>query len=485
MSSPAQVPPVGRRPRSLAGPVVLIVLGVVFLLGTMGVLHWNSLGYWFAHYWPVLIILWGVTKLLEHQRAQREGVRASGIGAGGVFLLIMLILFGLMATQAARFNWGALRDEINIDDNDFPLFGHTYSFDDQLQQDFPAGANLRVVNDHGAVNMNVSEGNQIHVTVHKRINAENQGDADKWNAGTKPTIGVSDHTVTVNANTQGAGDHWVTTDLEVSIPRKAPVVISTRRGDVSVMGREGSVDVSSQHGDVAVSDVNGKVDLNLERSSARVSRITGDVSVEGRPNDVSLEDVKGAAHLTGEFDSIKLAKIAGSISFKSARTDMEFTKLDGDLDMDAGDLRASDLLGPFRLATRSKDIRLTGVSGDVRLENENGSVEVRLSKLGSMQVQNRKGDIQIYVPEKAAFQLDAKARGGDVESDFSDLKVESGNDQGSATGTVGSGGPHLVINNEHGTIEIRKASAVAEAPAAPRAPKAPKTPGAPAEPTDN
>ncbi len=65
---------------------------------------------------------------------------------------------------------------------------------------------------------------------------------------------------------------------------------------------------------------------------------------------------------------------------------MEFSQLNGDLDMDSGDLRASDLIGPFRLLTRSKDVRLHGVSGDVRLENENGAVEIHMSKLGNMQV---------------------------------------------------------------------------------------------------
>src|ERR1700756_3135034 len=75
-----------RRPRSLAGPFVLIVLGIVCLLGTMHILSLGRLAHLFANYWPVLLIFWGVIKLIEHQRAQREGYRASGIGGGGVVL---------------------------------------------------------------------------------------------------------------------------------------------------------------------------------------------------------------------------------------------------------------------------------------------------------------------------------------------------------------------------------------------------------------
>ena len=100
MSSPAMTP---RRPRSLAGPVVLIIMGVFLLLRTMGVLHW-SLWHVFARFWPLLLILWGVIKLIEYQQAKQEGLRPRGIGAGGVFLIICLIVFGLAATETSRVN---------------------------------------------------------------------------------------------------------------------------------------------------------------------------------------------------------------------------------------------------------------------------------------------------------------------------------------------------------------------------------------------
>ena len=483
-SPPPQAPPPRYR-RSMSGPIILISVGIVFLLGTMGVLNWSRLGHWFAHYWPLILILAGVIKLIEYQAAQREGARTRGLGAGSIFLLILVIVIGLIASQASRVDWGELGDQINIDDSDFTLFGQKYSYEDQLNQDFPTGANLHVVNLRGAVNLTSSEDNQIRVSVHKRINAEGQGDADKYNSGTKPQITVSGNQVTVNANNQGAGDHWVEENLDISIPRKAAVNVSTRYGDVSIVGREGDLQISNQHGDISASDITGKVSLSLEHSSARVAHVSSDVSIEGRANDVSLEDIQGAAHLDGEFmESVKLAKIAQSVTFKSSRTELLLARLDGDLTLDSGDLQASGILGPVRLHTRSKDIRLAGVSGEVRLEDENGSVEVRMNKLGSMQVDNRRGDIQVYVPDKAGFQVDARARGGDVETDFANLKVDSSNDQAIATGTVGAGGPHLVLNNEHGDIAIRKASsAEEESESAPTPPKAPHPPAAPKAPT--
>ncbi len=485
MASTVQVPPPRPR-RSFAGPVVLIVLGVIFLLGNMEYVSWGRLAHWFAHYWPVLLIIWGVIKLVEYQRAQSQGYRASGIGVGGVFLIIMLVSLGLAATQASRFNWGELRDQINIDDNDFDnWFGHTYTYDDQLTADFPAGASLHASNIHGAINLSDSTDNKIHVTVHKRIGAESQSDADKWNAGTKTQINVSGNVVTLNANNRGAGDHSVTIDMDVSLPRTAAAVLSTR-GDVSVIGRDGDVQITSQHGEVSASDVSGKVSLNLDHSSARISQISSDVSIEGRANDVSIEDVKGGCHLDGEFmESLKLSRIAQSVVFRSSRTELQLEGLKGDLDLDSGDLQANDLAGPVRVTTRSKDVRLTGVSGDVRLQDENGSIEVRMAKLGSVQLENRSGDISLYVPDKAGFQVDARARNGEIETDFDDMKVNSSSDDlSTAAGSVNGGGPRVIVNNEHGTIEIRKGSSApqeSESPKPPRPPK-PRTPRAPAAP---
>src|SRR5215472_10169953 len=415
MSSPAPSPIAAppKRRRSMTGPFILIVVGLIFLLGNMHILSWGRLGWLFAHYWPLLLILWGVLKLVEHYRAKQEGLAAPGIGAGGVFLLIVLILSGLIASQMSRVNWEELGNEIDLGDgHDIPFLGSSFDFDEQLTQPTPSGATVKIVNERGAVNVSISNDDKIEVNAHKKIRAESEQDANKWHAQTKPQINMSGNLITINANTRGAGDHSVTVDLDVAIPRKVPVTISSQRGDVTVTGRDGTVEISNQRGDVSLEDINGNVNLNMDRSSVRASQINGDIAVQGRSNDVTLTDVKGAAHLSGEFmESVKLSRIAKSVSFNSSRTDMQFTKLGGDLDLDSGDLRANDIAGPLRLTTRSKDIHLDGVTGDARVQDENSSVELQLRTPGNVQVDNRNGDVEIGIPEKVGFKVDARSRG--------------------------------------------------------------------------
>jgi hypothetical protein len=496
MSSPVAPPPVSpmapmppRRPRrSFAGALVLIILGVVFLLGNLHMLSWYRIVVWFAHYWPVLLILWGVVKLIEHYRAQRDGTRASGIGAGGVLLLVLIVVLGLIATQAERVNWSGLKDNFNINDGDFDnIFGQTYDFNDHLEQNFPAGASLKILDDHGAVSVHPSDDNNITIVVRKRIGAENQDDANKYDGETKPTITTIGGLVTVDAKTNAAGDHPVETDLDISVPRKASVSITSRRGDINVVDRDANVDISSQHADTSVENIGGNVKVTQEKGSLKVEQIAGDVHVDGRLDEVSVSDVTGSAQLDGGFDeSVKLERISKTVTFKSSRTDMEFSRIDGSLDLDSDDLHAEAIAGPVHLITRSKNVHFDDVSGDVRLQDDNGTVEVGMRNVGNVQIDSRNGDVQLSLPEKAGFRVDARARDGEIQSEFPEIKVDSNDHESRASGTVGNGAAHIVVNNEHEGIAFRKASLTPPRPPTPPKPgKALPAPEEKVEPTEN
>jgi hypothetical protein len=95
----------------------------------------------------------------------------------------------------------------------------------------------------------------------------------------------------------------------------------------------------------------------------------------------------------------------------------------------------------------------------------------------------------LSLPEKSGFRVDARTRDGEIQSDFSELKVDNGDHQATATGTVGNGAAHIVLTNEHAGIEIRKSSPQPARPPEPApAPKPGKNLPAPkqkVEPTEN
>lgn len=479
MASPVMPPPIPRPPhRSIAGPVVLILMGVLFLLGTMGILEIHSLGRMFARFWPALLILWGLLKLMEYEQAKRAGQPAKGIGVGGIFLMFFLICAGLIATQASRVDWKNLGEHIQLGDDeglDEIFGGSTFNYSGEVNSPLPAGADtLRINDDRGTVTVNVSDEKKIRVAWRKKVHAEKQQDADRYNGETWLNIVPSDKTLVLNANTQGAGDKGVTVDMDIYVPANMSLAITSGRGDVTVAGRTGTLEINHRKGEVNVNDQTGSVSLNLDGSSARLQHIKGDVTIQGKANEVDVEDVDGTMHLNGEFqESLRLVRISRTITFHSSRTEMEFARLDGRLDLDSGDLRADTLTGPMRLTTRSKDIALEGLSGDLRLEDSNGSVDVAVRKPGNIQIDNRKGDVQVSIPPNTAIKVEARTKDGEIESDFSEVKVDSQEHGASASGSIGTNGPRLAVNCDHGAIEIRKATGATAGPVTPLTPPNP------------
>jgi len=451
------VPPYRYR-RSIAGPVVLIVIGLVFLLRNMG--YRLPIWHWFGHWWPLLLILWGVVRLIEHSMGQRQGYRTGGLGAGTVVLLILIVAFGLSAHYSSDVDWGGVRDQMQMDDDLGGLFGTAYTFDDTLQQPFPAKGNLRVVCDHGSLNISPSDDNTLRVVVHKKLYAKTQDDANKYNDGTKPQVTVNGNSVLLNANTNGAGDHAVQADMDIFLPRDAVVDVASKRGDVAINDRKSDIKVTLQRGDVTLNEIGGSAKISLEKGSIRASKIAGDLDIDGRIDNVTVDEVAGAVHLTGDFfEDMRLSKIAKTVTFKSSRSDMEIASVPGDLEISSDSVRGNQLTGPSRVNTRSKDIHLEGVSGDLQVDNSNGDVEVTAAgklPVGKMNISGKHGDITLTLPSSAGFQIDATTRKGTITSDFSALKIDQTNDSSRVSGTVGNGASKLQINTDTGDIRISK-----------------------------
>jgi len=464
MSGPDPAPVVTpRRRRSFFGPLLLIAIGVLFLLRNMG-FH-VPLFFWFARYWPVLLILWGLARLLDYYQYRQQGGPPPRTGAGAVLLVIFLVMLGMAANQASRISWDAVRSNIELGDEDFGnlfgMMGNRYDFQTRLDEALAPGSGVRIVTERGTVKVNASPDDKVHVIARKVVYAGSQSEADRLNPSTGPSI--------TEARGEAAEGNWLRIDagqsrggrviinLEVQAPKKARVEVTTTKSAIEIRGREGDVRADTAHGDVTLEDIAGNARVQLRHGSLTAQRIGGDLAVEGRIDDSTVSDVGGRLTLSGDFfGDMKLSKIAKGVSFKSSRTEMEFSRLDGDLSMASSDLRASSLSGPLQLTTRSKDIHLDQVSGDIGIHDSNAEIELRpKTPLGNISVENRKGTIQVVLPPNAGFQVEAESHHGEIESDF-DLKTETREHDSRASGVIGKGGPRLQLSTDHSSIQIRK-----------------------------
>src|SRR2546425_4521464 len=82
-----------RRRGSLLGPIVILIIGVMFLVRNFrpDIPVWQL----FGQYWPLLLIFLGLLKLMQAISPQDPAVPQRPLISGGeVFLIIMLCIFG-------------------------------------------------------------------------------------------------------------------------------------------------------------------------------------------------------------------------------------------------------------------------------------------------------------------------------------------------------------------------------------------------------
>jgi DUF4097 and DUF4098 domain-containing protein YvlB len=455
MSTPPNSVPYYRpRPRSIFGPLVLITIGLVFLLRTMGVISFLSFRGWMARYWPLLLIFWGVAKLAEHLWARQRGEPTPRLGAGGIVFLVFFIAIGMGTTRTADWNWDNIHT--NIDDSDFgDWFGNRYEFTDTFAQPIQGATEVKIISAQGDVNVTTSGDDQVHVVMHKVLRSDSQEKANQMNDSIHPKFTQQGNMLLLDL-TSGDSES-ARFDMDLQLPRQLALTISTRRGNLSVAMRDGNVELSSDHGNLSAENVKGTALLHLQNGSVNVKNVTGNVRVDGEVEDGTLAEITGTLDFNAGYNgTVELSHIGQQLRLKSVRTDLQIAKLDGDITLGHGDIHTDSAVGPIKLTTRSNEVHMEDVSGAVEVDNRNGVVEIRPKMLGAIDINNVHGGIQLDLPETANFRLDAQARNGNIDvSDFS-VNVDNRNEDATARGSVGKGGPDIRLRSDRGTIQIRK-----------------------------
>jgi DUF4097 and DUF4098 domain-containing protein YvlB len=414
----------------------------------------------------------GVVSLAEWymDRDQPYSRRHTGFG----FVILVLILAGM--GNSWHF-WGPLRDEISSDGDNtfFPFFGEQHENDAQeVVKGIPGHATVQIQNPHGNVTLMSSSDEQLHVRTHEVVRATSDSDAHRGFSELDPKVLISGSSVQIRVN--GGNDSRA--DLTIELPAGTTSDITAGHGDITLQGLKTTATITAPHGDVKLDNVSGNVQAHMSKGDFSAHSIQGDVSVEGHLGDVTISDVQGKALLDGEFfGDTHLEHVAQSVHFHSSRTDLELSKLDGDITMDSEDLHITQAAGPLRVVTHSKNIEASQLTGDVRIEDANGEVNVAMANpVGNVVITNRNQPITLTLPPNANFALDATTNEGDIQSDFP-LTITGGESRRTATGQIGKSTVKIQTTQDHSDIRLRKEESMA-GPAAPEPPAPPAPPAA-------
>ena len=152
------------RPRSLTGPLVLLIIGGLFLWRN---LHPDTPVFeLMALYWPFLLIGWGLLRLVE-VALWREGRVVGGFSGGEIVLVILICVAGSAV-------WAARENGIHFDSRGLNWWGSSYDY--PVEKTAPAGGVKRIVfeNPRGNIRVIGADVKDITVSGHKTIRAYGQ-----------------------------------------------------------------------------------------------------------------------------------------------------------------------------------------------------------------------------------------------------------------------------------------------------------------------
>jgi Putative adhesin/Domain of unknown function (DUF5668) len=448
----------GRQRSSIFSGLLLIVLGILFLLARF---H-PDLGIWhlFWRFWPVLIILWGVAKLVDHLSAQHAGATRAPLLSGGEAALLVLVVF-VLAGMGIYSKVREKNPDMNID---FSMFSHQETQSQALPpKAIPAGAHVTVTTAMGSIVAHAGDGNELRVSVNETADAANDTAAQDLLKSLKVVIEQSGDGYSVHPVNQEADDGHVTVDFDVTLPKSASLSTNTRHGDVTISGLAGAVTAITQAGNVEVHDIASDVTAQLAKGDARINDITGNVRITGRGNEIEVNDVTGDATIQGEFfEPVRIRNVTKTTHFTSQAADVTLAHMTGRLELDSGDINISDVGGFAKLVTKNKDIEVENVAGRLDVTGTHGDIKVTYAQppREEINITNESGEVELTLPSKSNFEISAISKSGEVQSDFEAPGMKAADDSGSGrfVGKIGGVGPKIQIVTSYGTIYLRKSS---------------------------
>ena len=448
----------GPQRSSIFSGLLLIVLGILFLLARF---HPN-LGIWhlFWRFWPVLIILWGIAKLVDHFSAQRAGESRPPLLTGGEASLLLLIVF-VLAGMGIYTKIREKHPDMNID---VDLFKHKNSQTVELPpKAIPAGAHVTVTTSLGGIVAYVGDGNDLRVSVTETAEANNEDAAAELLKRLNIVIQQTRDGYDVHPENQEVNEGQVTVDFDITLPKSASLTANSRRGDVSISGLAGAVAITTQSGDIEVHNIGSDVTAQLTKGDARIDDISGNVRITGRGTEIEMNDVTGDATVQGEFfGPVRIRNVTKTTHYTSQAGDLTLSHLTGRLELDSGDINVSDVGGFAKLVTHDKDIEVENVAGRLDIAVNHGDIKVIYAQppREEINIADGTGEVDMTLPAKSTFEISAISRSGDIQSDFEAPSLQPADDNGTGrlTGKVGASGPKISIVTSYGTIYLRKSS---------------------------
>ena len=450
---------IGSRPGrgGLVGGIFLVILGVLFLVHGFRP-EFNAAQLLF-HWWPLLLIFWGVARLIENMSARRTGQTPGPVITGGEIFLIFLVVAACGAILAVE-KYGP---DIQMGNNDEMPFGQHAEVTEELPaKALKPGAEILIQAQRGDITITGTDALELRVVAKKTGFAMDENTAQSRAHAATIRLVETSHGFEVRPEISSSGGEQTRTNLDIQVPKQSVITVKTENGDVHVCDITGNVFASTARGTLEVCNAGADVHAEVKHGDVRILTVKGNVRLTGSGSEVEISDVTGDASVEGEFyGPIRARNVVKGVNFVSTHTNLAIGALPGKMEMDSGDLSMDDASGNIQLTTRDKNVTMENITGRLRVEDKRGEVTVRLRQAPKedISISTESGAVELALPSSSAFDMDAASRSGEIENEFDDADLKVTNDaHGNAAlhGKRATKGPRVELHTTYGPIRLRK-----------------------------
>jgi DUF4097 and DUF4098 domain-containing protein YvlB len=460
------------RTSGLFSGLVLISAGLLLLLHNYGHLDFGA---FFLHWWPLLIIFWGLVKLYERTVGRRFGGSDGGAVTGGEVMLVlgMLALLGLVVGYDYTKQKVGETLDIGVSGDD-----HTFDIEAPPAMTIPRNARVSVKLGRGELTIRGSEDAQVRISAKKNAKTWSDSEAERLAKPVSVEVVKNGDAYEVHPTGYDLSNSRISVDLELSVPSKSPLTIKTEKGDITVSDMASDISISVQSGDVDLRDIAGDISVETRKGDVKAADIKGDVKVSGKGGEIDVNNCTGGLTVDGDFyGPVRGDRIVKGVRLISGKTDLTLSALSGHMEAGSGNLDIIDAPGNLNVRTRDMEVNVENPGGKVNIEDHNAEISVRYSSVpkDDVTITNSSASIALTLPGSSSFEIQADCRNCDIASEFPGLQA-SKSPSGDATlaGRLGSGrGPKIVLKTSYGNIALRRTT-VAMPPRPPAVPAPPE-----------
>jgi DUF4097 and DUF4098 domain-containing protein YvlB len=327
-----------------------------------------------------------------------------------IILAILIIAVGafIYYAQSGRLDW-------EFDNEAGPFFTNwdEFTYEETLEVQAPLPQQLQVINAHGQVEIQGTDGDKVMVSFKKRIWRKNETEAKKVADQLKMIMNREDPKLVLSTNRDEFRQKRFETDFKISVPAGMNVLVRNSYGLVKTE-KTGKTDITNRHGNVDVSEVGGDLILENSYEDIEVRGVQGGCRITGPHSSLTVSNIQGELIIDHSYGEIRLENIEKSVTVDGTHSTVSGKGLRGSAEIQSSYEKITLVdIGPTKIRAHHCDVEIDGASGLVDITDN----------YGRLQISNVHGNLKVDGPKLEIFAKAVNAEDIWISSSYENVEL--------------------------------------------------------------